>query len=101
MWRHLDHKGVPPSLTNILHMLYSHPEDSPLVEGHTYTSPLQTRILPQRCPLSPLLFVLYLNVLLYVVPAHAPPPLPGSTHTSHAFIDNLLLRSTSWSFWTP
>ena len=94
MWLVLDHMGIPPSLTNLLRMLYSYPEDSRLVEGHTYTSLLQTRGLRQGCPLSPLLFVLYLNVLLFALPAHAPPTPPGSTHTSDALIDDLLFRST-------
>ena len=75
-------------------MLYSYPADYPLVEGHNYTSRFQTSGLRQGSPLFPLPFVLYLNVLLFALSAHAPPPPPGSTHTSQAFTDALFFRST-------
>ena len=78
MWQVLQHMRFPQQLITLLQNLYAHPEDSPLVEGHTYTSSLQTRGVRQGCPLSPVLFVLYLNVLLHALPHYAPlPPSPA------------------------
>ena len=87
--------AIPPGIISLLQSPYSALWDFPLIEGHTYTSHLQTCGLRQRCPLIPLLFVLYLNVLFFALPHHAPPPPQGATFSSHALSDDLLFRSTS------
>ena len=45
--------------------------------------------------MSPLLFVLYLNALLFNAPF--PPPLTDLANTGHVFIDDLLYRSPDQS----
>ena len=44
--------------------------------------------------MSPILFVLYVNVLLFAIPHHLQTP-PTQHESSHAFVDDLLYRSQS------
>ena len=92
LWRILGHCNVPVELIACLQLLYMHTHNALLVEGATPYQYEQMRGVRQGCPLSPLLFVLYLNVLLFNAPF--PHPSTALSHTSHSFIDDLLCRST-------
>ena len=90
----LQHYRLPSPLIGLIPGLYRAPRDYPVVNGHTSASNLQTRGVRQGCPLSPILFVLYVNVLLFAVPHHLSTPITQH-ESSHAFVDDLLYRSDS------
>ena len=79
LFRPLEHYRLPSSLIRLIRSLYRSPRDYPAVHGHTGASNLQTRGVRQGCPMSPILFVLYVNVLLFAIPHHLQTP-PLSTN---------------------
>ena len=84
----LSRLNFPTPLVNLIQSLYRAPRDFPVVSGHTPSSHLQTRGVRQGCPMSPILFCLYLNVLLFALPSHV--TAARSRHESgHAFVDDL------------
>ena len=94
LFKTLEHYRLPSPLIRLMRGLYRAPRDYPVVNGHTGASHLQTRGVRQGCPLSPILFVLYVNVLLFAVPHHLSTPITQH-ESSHAFVDDLLYRSES------
>ena len=88
----LSRLNFPTPLVNLIQSLYRAPRDFPVVSGHTHSSHLRTRGVRQGCPMSPILFCLYLNVLLFALPSHVTAP-PSPHESGHAFVDNLLYRS--------
>ena len=84
--------NFPAPLLNLIQSLYRAPPDLLVVSGHTYSSHLQTRGVRQGCPISPIFFCLYLNVLLFALPSHVTAP-PSPHESGHAFVDDLLYRS--------
>ena len=81
-------------VVSLIRFLYRALRDFPVVSVHTDFSHLQTRGVGQGCPMSPILFCLYLNVLLFALPSHVTAP-PSSHDSGHAFVDDLLHRSES------
>ena len=94
LFKTLEHYRLPSPLIRLIRGLYRAPRDYPVVNGHTSASHLQTRGVCQGCPLSQILFVLYVNVLLFAVPHHVSTPITQH-ESSHAFVDDLLYRSES------
>ena len=88
----LSRLNFPTPLVNLIQCLYRARHDFPVVSGHTHSSHLQTRGVRQGCPMSPILFCLYLNVLLFALPSHVTGP-PSQNESGHAFVDDLLYRS--------
>ena len=88
----LSRLNFPTPLVNLIQSLYRAPRDFPVVSGQTHSSHLQTRGVRQGCPMSPILFCLYLNVLLFALPSHVTAP-PSPHESGHAFVDDLLYRS--------
>ena len=88
----LSRLNFPTHLVNLIQSLYRAPRDFPVVSGHTHSSHLQTRGVRQGCPMSPILFCLYLSVLLFALPSHVTAP-PSPHESGHAFVDDLLYRS--------
>ena len=84
--------NFPTPLVSLIQSLYRAPRDFPVVSGHTHSSHLQTRGVRQGCPMSPILFCLYLNVLLFALPSYVTAP-PSPHESGHAFVDDLLYRS--------
>ena len=77
LWTVLERANFSTSTISLIKQLYSFPQDSPIINGRTPHAYLQTRGLRQGCPLSPLLFILYLNSLFHHFFATVPPPPPG------------------------
>ena len=71
----LEHNGFSTAAIDIIKRLYSTPLDAPIINGQTPVQYFQRRGVRQGCPLSPLLFNLYLNALLaHFMATHLPPP---------------------------
>ena len=76
--------GLPSWLVSAVFLLYTDPNEYPIVNGHTPSSYRLDRGLRQGCPMSPILFNLYLNLVLF--------SLPRFRGTTFAFIDDILFR---------
>ena len=87
----LSRLNFPTPLVSLLQSLYRAPRDFQVVSGHTHSSQLQTGGVRQGCPMSPILFCPYLNVLLFALPSHVTAP-PSPHEQGHAFVDDLLYR---------
>ena len=92
LWSTLIHYNLPSQLISALQMLYHFPNEIPLINGETHHHFSLLRGFKQGCPLSPLLFNLYINIILWALPQHVPMLHFDTTHT---FIDYFLLRTTS------
>ena len=66
--------NFPTPLVSPIQSLYRAPRDFRVVSGHTNPSHLQTRGVRQGCPMSPILFCLYLNMLLFALLSHVTAP---------------------------
>ena len=94
LWTVLERANFSTSTISLIKQLYSFGQDSPIINGRTPHAYLQTRGLRQGCPLSPLLFILYLNSLFHHFFATVPPPPRANARTSHqAYLDDILIRS--------
>ena len=88
----LTHLNFPTRLVSLISSLYRAPRDLLVVSGHTHSSHLQSRGVRQGCTMVPILFCLYLNVLLFALPSHVTAP-PSSHESGNAIVDDLLYRS--------
>ena len=61
LWTVLVHSNLCRTAITSVKNLYASPVDAPIINGHCPHSYVQARGLRQGCPLSPLLFILYLN----------------------------------------
>ena len=84
LFKALGRYGFPRALILALRQLYSNPSEYPIVNGRTLASYPLARGLRQGCPLSPILFNLYLNLVLFSLPPHR--------GTSFSYIDDILFR---------
>ena len=93
LWTVLERANFSTSTISLIRQLYFFPQDSPIINGRTPDAYLQARGLRQGCPLSPLLFILYLNSLLHHFFATVPAPRANALTSHHAYIDDILIRS--------
>ena len=91
LWTPLTHLGFSPQLVDTIKHLYINPQDFPRIQGFTKNSHRLDRGVRQGCPLSPLVFVLYFNVLLC-----RPNSILEDFYTpgaaAWAFVDDILVR---------
>ena len=93
----LEKYNLPTWLVESIFHLYDAPYEHPAVNGCTSKSYRLHRGLRQGCPMSPLLFNLYLNLALFSLPhAHSQGNRPNGLE-AFAFIDDLLFRLHSQS----
>ena len=90
LWRLLQRLNLPPRATNLIHNLYQHATDFPIVNGHSLSSYPASRGLRQGCPLSPTLFNLYFDPVLRQLAT----TLNCFPNTNiYAFADDVLIQS--------
>ena len=92
LWRTLRGYGLPDELISSIQRLYTHAFEQPLVDGIATEGHYQKRGVRQGCSLSPLLFVLYLNLMFYYLDTKIE---WGLEKSIHAFIDDILFRARS------
>ena len=92
LWSTLTDYNLPSQLISALQTLYHSRKEIPLINVETHHHFTLLRGVKQDCPLSPLLFNLYINIILWALPQHVP---MLQSDTIHTFIDNFLLRTTS------
>ena len=88
----LQYYNLPTHLIDTLKHLYTHPYERPLINGQHMGEHKQIRGVRQGCPLSPLLFNLYLNIILHTLPKVCA---FTESDTIHSYIDDILIRSNS------
>ena len=88
----LQYYNLPTHLIDTLKHLYTHPYERPLINGQHMGEHKQIRGVRQGCPLSPLLFNLYLNIILHTLPKVCA---FTESDTIHSYIDDILIRSKS------
>ena len=92
LWTVLKRANFCTSTISLIKQLYPFPQDSLIINGRTPHAYLQTRGLRQGCPLSPLLFILYLNSLFHRFFATVPPPRTNARTSHHTCIDDILIK---------
>ena len=92
LWSTLIHYNLPSQLISALQMLYHSPKEIPSINGETHHHFTLLRGDKQGCPLSSLLFNFYINIILWALPQHVR---MLDTDTTHTFIDDYVLRTTS------
>ena len=92
LWTTLRGYGLPEALISSIQRRYDNATDQPLINGSTTEGHPQLRGVRQGCPLSPLLFILYLNLMFF----HLDGKIEwGLEKSIHAFIDDILFRARS------
>ena len=86
----LSHYILPSKLISSIKTLYNYTTEQPLVNGRVHGSEKQHRGLCQWCPLSPLIFNLYLNTILHHITSTMQ---VEESFSLHAFIDDILIRT--------
>ena len=82
--------NFPPLIITLIQQLYSYPADLASVNNHTLHEAMSTRGLRQGCPLSPILFCLFIDPII----RHLLTLLPPKQQHLYAFIDDLALQSS-------
>ena len=82
--------NFPPFIITLIQQLYSYPADLASVNNHTLHEAMSTRGLRQGCPLSPILFCLFIDPII----RHLLTLLPRKQKHLYAFIDDLALQSS-------
>ena len=92
LWKTLHGYSLPRDLISSIQRLYIHAYEQPIVEGVPTAGHAQRRGVTQGCPLSPLLFNLYINMMFFYLDSKMEWNIERSIH---AFIDEILFRARS------
>ena len=92
LWKTLEGYGLPQQLIDSIRRLHTDAYNHPVIEGVTTKGHLQERGVRQGCPLSPLLFFLYLNLMFFYLDTKIQ---WGLEKSMHAFVDHILFRARS------
>ena len=95
--RTLEQYQIPSELIDCIFFLYTSPHEFPNVNGFTHCSYILDRGLRQGCPLSPILFNLYLNLVLFSLPEARDQGSRPEKIEVFSFIDDILFRLHSRS----
>ena len=92
LWKTLHGYSLPRELISSIQRLYTHAHEQPIVGGIPTSGHAQHRGVQQGCPLSPLLFNLYVNMMFFYLDSKIE---WGIEKSIHAFIDDILFRARS------
>ena len=92
LWTVLQRYGLPGQLISLVERPYEHAYEQALVEGHATAGHLQQRGVRQGCPLSPLLFIIYLNLMFFYLDTNLQ---WGIDRSIHAFADDIRFQARS------
>ena len=85
--------GIPPAgRAHLIYSAYTQAFEQPLVDGRATAGHYQKQGVRQGRPLTPLLFVLYLNLMFYYLDTKIE---WGLDKSIHAFIDDIPFRARS------
>ena len=92
LWQILSPYNIPHPIINVIQNLYACPHDFPVVNGFSLVAANCMRGLRQGCPMSPILFNLFVDPIIN----HIHPLLPKHKFNDlFSFIDNIALQTTS------
>ena len=90
LWQILHNYNFPKHIISLIQNLYSHPADYPTVNGFSLFAAMTIRRLRQGCPMSPILFNLFIDPIIRKLSSLLP------SHTFSAlfsFIDDIALKN--------
>ena len=90
LWQILHNYNFPKHIISLIQNLYSHPADYPTVNGFSLFAAMTIRGLRQGCPMSPILFNLFIDPIIRKLSSLLP------SHTFSAlfsFIDDIALQT--------
>ena len=92
LWRILHNYNFPKQLITLIQLLYSWPADYPAVNNFSLFAAMTLRGLRQGCPMSPILFNLFIDPILRSLKHLLP---KNVFHELFSFIDNIALQTPS------
>ena len=94
LWQILNNYNFPTHLITLIQHLYSHPADYPSINGFSLFAAMTLRGLRQGCPMSPILFNLFIDPILRQLDSILP---KQPFRALFSFIDDIALQTTSIS----
>ena len=92
LWQILSNYNIPHSIINLIKNLYACPHDFPVVNGFALFAAHCIRGLRQGCPMSPILFNLFVDPIINHIPSLLP---KHEFNDLFSFIDDIALQTTS------